>query len=771
MRRKFLFIQSAIALATISSFGTTEDYNEIDWMEYDSLPKDIQSKTAPYCSGAFVDPSRFDDQVDLSIGYQHQPVVIRAQQLNYSPQSGYTASGDVEVRQNSLRLFAGEAAYNPLTGLGNVNGQSTFRAENLLVIGSDAQADFGQSEITIDNIRFVLHNTGYHGTATTMYKDGNDVIYLRHATLTRCAPDNPTWEVTAGKLKVNRATGIATTQNAVLKIRDVPVFYTPYFRFPIDGRRLTGLLSPTLEFSWSDFSLSELAVPLYINLAPNYDTTITSRYLAEYGWGWSDELRYLGRNNEGIFTGTWFANGSKADRWTYDWNNTTKLGDKTRLYLHYQDMSDANYRIDFENGSDEVDYLDQSARLTTDLSGWDTTFKVQHWAIVNDDLALKDYPYAVQPGISTRKSWGGAANQFGFGSGFAINRFSRNLTDAETNSVGLDSGIPVEGYRFNSQLNFNYPLEASYGFFKPELNVYHASYQLEQTGSAWDKTVSNTVPQLVLDSGLKFSRPVNLKFAQRQTLEPRAYYVYTPYISQYDAPLFDSETIDFTQSRLYSNRRFSGSDRIGDMNRLTVGAKTRFLQQDNQEWVSLSLDQLFYLEPEKLQEEVDSTNKDQKLSQLYFGANWQISPAWHFATEQVWDWDRNTRAWEAWHLRYRTQSAALINADYYNGYNETEEENEEIAHFSFIMPFAQRWGITTALNYDFYAEGLDESVVGIEYDSCCWNIRVLNKFAWEGNVKSSFLVEFELKGLGGYGNNIDSLLRSKVTGYTGRIYE
>ena len=758
-------------MTAVSPFGKTQDYHEIDWVEYADLPKDIQSKTAPYCSGAFVDPSRFDDEVNLSIGYQNQPIVVRAQQLNYSVQDGYEANGNVEIRQNSLRLFADEAEYNPVTGLGSVTGQSTLRAENLLIIGTDASADYSTSEVTIDNARFVLHNTGYHGTARTLYRDGNDIIYLSHATLTRCAPEHPTWEVATGKLIVNRNEGIASSYHSVLKIHSVPVLYTPYFRFPIDDRRLTGLLAPTLEFSWTDFGLSELALPLYLNLAPNYDTTVTTRYMADYGWGWSDEFRYLSKNNEGTFTGTWFGNGSDDDRWTYNWKNTTTLGAQTKLYLHYQDMSDADYRIDFEDGSDEVDYLDQSAKLNTVLSGWNTTVTAQHWAIVNADLDLSDYPYAIQPGVTTTKSWGGQANSFGFSTTMAINRFSRNLTAAEIASVGLDSGIPVEGYRFNSLFSFDYPLETSYSFFKPEVNVYHASYQLEQTGSAWDETVSNTVPQLVLDSGLKFSRPVNLKFADKQTLEPRAYYVYTPYVDQYDAPLFDSEEIDFTQSRLYTNRRFSGSDRIGDMNRLTLGAKTRFLENDSKEWISFSLDQLFYLEPEKLQEEADSDDDSQKLSQLYFGANWQISPAWHFATEQVWDWDESERAWEAYHLRYRTNTAALINADYYNGYNESEEETEEIAHLSFIMPFAQRWGLTTALNYDFDAEGLDESVVGIEYDSCCWNVRVLNKFAWEGSVSSSFLIEFELKGLGGYGNNIDSLLRSKITGYTGRIYE
>ncbi|MFM9726434.1 putative LPS assembly protein LptD, partial [Streptomyces scabiei] len=62
---------------------------------------------------------------------------------------------------------------------------------------------------------------------------------------------------------------------------DTPVLYLPYFTFPIDDRRKSGLLTP--NFSASDRYGIESVTPYYWNIAPNYDATITPRYMSKKG--------------------------------------------------------------------------------------------------------------------------------------------------------------------------------------------------------------------------------------------------------------------------------------------------------------------------------------------------------------------------------------------------------------------------------------------------------------------------------------------------------
>ncbi|RKL55455.1 LPS-assembly protein LptD, partial [Acinetobacter baumannii] len=107
-----------------------------------------------------------------------------------------------------------------------------------------------------------------------------------------CPPgQKPGWKIQANKIELNQETGRGVTRGTKLYVKDVPVLAVPYFNFPIDDRRTTGILNP--QFGFSNDGGIELSVPVYLNLAPNYDATITPRYLADRGAMLQGEFRYL----------------------------------------------------------------------------------------------------------------------------------------------------------------------------------------------------------------------------------------------------------------------------------------------------------------------------------------------------------------------------------------------------------------------------------------------------------------------------------------------
>jgi LPS-assembly protein len=70
-------------------------------------------------------------------------------------------------------------------------------------------------------------------------------------------------------------------KHARLRIRGIPVLYTPYINFPIDDRRKSGFLVPSIGSS--DDNGFELITPYYWNIAPNLDATFYPRYMSKRG--------------------------------------------------------------------------------------------------------------------------------------------------------------------------------------------------------------------------------------------------------------------------------------------------------------------------------------------------------------------------------------------------------------------------------------------------------------------------------------------------------
>ena len=72
-----------------------------------------------------------------------------------------------------------------------------------------------------------------------------------------------------------------------MRVKEIPVFYTPALGFPLDDRRLTGFLFPS--YSVGSTSGTEIVTPFYWNLAPNYDLLISLNMTAV-----EQRLAYMG---------------------------------------------------------------------------------------------------------------------------------------------------------------------------------------------------------------------------------------------------------------------------------------------------------------------------------------------------------------------------------------------------------------------------------------------------------------------------------------------
>jgi LPS-assembly protein len=269
-----------------------------DWRPYAELPEGERQDIAPYCPGGFVDPMRLDDSIDPSRPDEEFPLVFHFDESDNLSTDSVHLSGDVSAKRNAFEVYADEIRYESSSGQGELEGQVRLRSLGALIAGESALLDFDTDEATINNAEFALHREDLHGSAQTLHRQTLSQFRGENIAITRCMPEDPAWGIRAASLTVNQQTGIARAWHARFEIKSVPVLYVPYLSFPIDERRRSGFLPGT--YGLGEGGVTELAVPYYLNLAPNYDDTFTLHYFGELGLLARNEFRFLTEEHSGI---------------------------------------------------------------------------------------------------------------------------------------------------------------------------------------------------------------------------------------------------------------------------------------------------------------------------------------------------------------------------------------------------------------------------------------------------------------------------------------
>src|SRR5690606_38407332 len=310
-----------------------------------------------------------------------------------------------------------------------------------------------------------------------------------------------------------------------------------------------------------------------------------------------------------------------------------------------------------------------------------------------------------------------------------------------------------------------------------------------------DTNPSSTIPVASLDAGLYFDRDTSW-FGRdlRQTLEPRAFYLYAPNRDQDDQPLFDTNENTFSYNSLFRDDRFSGSDRVGDANQLALGVTSRALESNGVERARASFGQILYFEDQRVQlletegqrrEENDNSSSAYAAEFMY-----RVSNAWKLRGDVLWDPQENNNNAGSLLVNYQPEPRKVINAGYrfrnetntFNAltgtFNENENRRIDQSDMSFIWPLNPQWSMIGRWQHDFAGDRTLEAFGGLEYDSCCWKLRFINRYWVDYNEFESvtrdegnrgIFLQVVLKGLGSVtGNRVDSLLDEGIPGYRER---
>ncbi|OLB29404.1 MAG: hypothetical protein AUH01_04505 [Acidobacteria bacterium 13_2_20CM_56_17] len=215
--------------------------------------------------------------------------------------------------------------------------------------------------------------------------------------------------------------------------------------------------------------------------------------------------------------------------------------------------------------------------------------------------------------------------------------------------------------------------------------------------------------------------------AYLQTLEPRLFYLYIPERDQNAIPLFDTGRYDISFSRLFREDRFSGPDRVGDANQVTLALTSRFISRDSGvEHLRASVGQIIiYFEDRNVTLRSGPPNTN-TLSKTVAELNARLFSAWGLRGNLTWDPNSSKVQKETLGVRYWPDPYTVFNAEYRlrrdvpNSLGQIEDLEQ--TDVSFRWPLTPKWSLVGRWNYSLDTDKTLEMVGGIEYNSCCWGL-------------------------------------------------
>lgn len=675
---------------------------------------------------------------------------VYADELSSSGQNNILFEGGVEVIYDEQTLRADHATVwnEPRRVEAEGNIELTRPSEGLVIRGAGATLTQAEQRGEFRDIQYEYGLKQLYGKASRVTQQGS-VLRLEDASYSSCLPEKPDWLIKATTIKLDQKRGMGSAVNAVFQFKKFPLLYLPYVTFPFGDERRTGFLIPIV--GRSDAGGSEFRLPIYWDIAPQVDMTLTPRWMEQRGTMFEDELRYLGKRYRGKLTGYYLADDKVigGERYHYVVDHYSRLARHWSLSLEGQYVSDGDYFVDFSSGLNESSqtHLERHADLLYRDRYWSGLIRSQVYQTIDDTIAPDERPYRRLPEVRVLGQ-------------VPLNRQGLSL-QLDFDYTRFSHDDLVEGDRLDFAPSLAYSLIEPGYFIKPRASWHHTWYELQKHEGSVSRSEVRSLPVATLDSGLIFER--QSPEGGLASLEPRLFYLYAPYRKQADLPVFDSNEPAFIFSSLFRDNRFNGRDRIGDANQVTTALTGRYFSGRNgRELFNASVGQIHYFSDRNVVlpgAEIETSRRSDYAAEAAIQPDGQWSGRASLIAASNLD---NTRV-ATLSLGYRGENNRIANIE--QRYRNDEDINQTDA--SAAWPINKQWRLLGRWLYSQTRSRDLDVLLGLEYESCCWRARFTARryiLDEEEDYNESYFLQIDLKGLGSFGEG-QSLLERSIPGY------
>ena len=696
-------------------------------------------------------------------------------------------SGNVLINRADQHSISNIANYDNVSDVMNLEGDVYYHEDTLALHTEAATINLANDQAKLRDVEFISPTAPLRGWAGSFFRKSKTLSQYTDVAYTTCRPGNQDWVIHASELEMDKVTGQGTTKNTWIEFKGTPVIYTPYLSFPIDDRRLSGFLSPT--FSTTRYSGMLIAAPYYWNIAPNYDATLTPRELTSRGPLMAGKFRYLTEQSSGKVAAEYMPNDSllNTSRYLLSLQNNSMINPALSSNMDLNLVSDSTYIattgtvLNFTN----YNYLRSFANVNYNTYGFDFIAAADSYQSINAATPNTALPYRRLPQLNLNY-----AHDF---SAFPIHTEVLNefVDFQHTNNL-------VEGQRINTRPSISMPLQTASTFFTPKLSLQETNYTLNNGTANSAAALSRTLPTFSADSGMYLERNVNLANSTfLHTLEPRLFYLYVPSVNQSNIPVFDTALYDFQFNSMFRENSFSGTDRIQDANQITTALTSRLVDDSTGlERLKLNVGEIFYFRDRQVGMPMvlssgktipDMGKSKDAESNLVTELSSELTKQISVNTGAQWSPIRNDIERIKANIHFRNQSNELFNIGYIYRKNPLIPDgtnNITQGDTSFRWPIVKDWHLLGRMQYSFLYNEVQDSFIGVEKENCCWRFRLLARHYMNnvtiinnqavvsttgttvpGSSQDGVFFQIELKGLTGFGNDVDQFLEKSIYGF------
>ena len=724
------------------------------------------------------------------------PTFISGELLHGRPDLETVVEGKAVLRRGDMVIKADRLDYDQPTDLAKASGDVRINRAGNIYEGPLLELKLDSFEGFFNTPRYYFLKNDAHGAADRVDFVDEQRSVIHNASMTTCrrlpGPDwLPDWILRATTISMDNEDDVGTAQGALLSFKGLPILPIPYITFPLSDRRKSGLLPPTLGLD--NVNGTTVSQPYYWNIAPNRDATFTPTLMSKRGVNLGTEFRYLESGYSGqlqldLMPGDQLREG---DRWGLGYKHQAALNNAlTRplapagmaLSINLNRVSDDNYWRDFNgvttsassgaNASLTQRLLVNDASLAWSNGNFANSVRTLKWQTLQDVTAPIAQPYDILPQLTTRYSRSNLK-----GVDYAV---VADYSQFQTDKL-LSAQPNANGQRAYTLLQASRPWLAPAGFITPKIQLHATSYQLEAPLSNGATSASRVVPTFSLDSGLVFERDISyFGTGFRQTLEPRAFYVNTPYRDQSLLPNYDSGASDFNFATIYTENAFVGNDRISDNKLLTLGVTSRLLDPDTgAESVRVGVAQRLRFQDQNVTLP-GGVAQVEGISDVLLGGTVTWNPKWSADTTVQYNPTLKQSVRSTIGARYIPGSYRVLTAaDRY------QREISEQLDVGWQWPVNDLWGdkgqnlgpgrgqgegrwySVGRLNYSMNEHKLVTALMGFEYDAGCWLGRAVleQQQTSVSTVSQRLMFQLEFVGFTRLGNSPLKTLKDNIPSY------
>ena len=713
------------------------------------------------------------------------PTFLSADRLQGTTEKEVELTGDAVIRRGDMVIKADRLEFDQATNQAKATGHVRINRAGNVYEGPELELNLDTYEGFFTQPQYHFLKNDANGTADRVdfVDDKRTVIHNANYSTCRRQPGPswmPDWILRATRITTDTEADVGTATGAVLSFKGVPILPVPYISFPLSDKRKSGLLPPSIGVD--NVNGVEVSQPYYWNIAPNRDATITPTVMSKRGVNLGTEFRYLEPSYAGQVRYDVMPSDQLrgSNRWGLSYQHegrvsnglTQRLTDAgLALKVNLNRVSDDYYWSDFSSSDTSLTQrlLTNDASVSWTNGNFTSSVRTLKWQTQQGATTTITPPFDRLPQVTTRYARNDV-NGFDYSATADFTRFQSDSTL---------TGYP-NGQRAFSLMQVSRPWLFPAGFITPKLQLHASSYQFDSTYYGAD-SASRVVPTFSLDAGLVFERDASYFGHQfTQTLEPRVFYVKTPYRDQSLLPIYDSGANDFNFATIYTENAFSGNDRISDSDLLTLGASTRFLDPaTGAEAARFAIAQRIRFQDQNVTLP-SGTAVSSGFSDIMLGASVTWDPKWSTDSTVQFSPESGQSQRSTIGATYRPGAYRTVTAAY-----RYQRDASEQLDVSWQWPLSDLWGdrgqssgagsgfgegrwySVGRLNYSLEDRQLVNSVLGFEYDAGCWLGRAVLERLQTSTSSATQRIMFQLEFVGFTRLGVSPLssLKSNISNY------